>query len=148
MINCLCVRSLVKWNLSAWDPEVGGHFSHDQCSCSSGQRSISYQALVIWTQFPVSVCHSTSVSGFKSSVKTFLFSKHFFQSHYPDIPMCVCVCVCVRACVKFWKYVHLKNAVGTHHYYYLNAFVESKACVCKIPCRMQSACIRSSLGRW
>ena len=40
---------------------------------SSGQRSFSYQAPVIWNQLPVSVRHSTSVSSFKSSLKTFLF---------------------------------------------------------------------------
>ena len=40
---------------------------------SCGQRSFSYQAPVIWNQLPVSVRHSTSVSSFKSSLKTFLF---------------------------------------------------------------------------
>ena len=40
---------------------------------SCGQRSFSYQTPVIWNQLPVSVCHSTSVSSFKSSLKIFLF---------------------------------------------------------------------------
>ena len=39
---------------------------------SCGQRSFSYQAPLIWNQLPVSVRHSTSVSSFKSSLKTFL----------------------------------------------------------------------------
>ena len=38
---------------------------------SSGQRSFSYQAAVIWNQIPVSLHHSTYVSSFKSSLKTF-----------------------------------------------------------------------------
>ena len=44
---------------------------------SCGQRSFSYQAPVIWNQLPVSVRRSTSVSSFKSSLKTFLFLKTF-----------------------------------------------------------------------
>ena len=42
---------------------------------SCGQHSFSYQASVIWNQLPVSVRHSTSVSSFKSALKTFLFLK-------------------------------------------------------------------------
>ena len=42
---------------------------------SCGQRSFSYQAPVIWNQLPVSVRHSTSVSSFKSSLKTFPYLK-------------------------------------------------------------------------
>ena len=48
---------------------------------SCGQRCFSYQATVIWNQLPVSVRHSTSVSSFKSSLKT-----SFLQSHSPDCP--------------------------------------------------------------
>ena len=68
---------------------------------SCGLRSFSYQAPVIWNQLPVSVRHSTSVSSFKSSLRTFLFLKAFLQSHCPDIQLCVSVraCVCVRVCV-------------------------------------------------
>ena len=46
---------------------------------SSGQRSFSYQAPVIWNQLPVSVRRSTSVSSFKSSLKT-SFKKNLFFS--------------------------------------------------------------------
>ena len=42
---------------------------------SSGQRSFSYQAPRIWNKFPASICHASSVRSFKSSLKTFLFSK-------------------------------------------------------------------------
>ena len=50
---------------------------------SCGQRSFSYQAPFIWNQLPVSVRHSTSVSSFKSSLKTFLFLKPFFSVSVP-----------------------------------------------------------------
>ncbi len=50
---------------------------------SCGQRSFSYQAPVIWNQLPVSVRHSTSVSSFKSSLKTFLFLKTFSSVSLP-----------------------------------------------------------------
>ena len=42
---------------------------------SSGQRYFSYQAPRIWNKFPASICHASSVRSFKSSLKTFLFSK-------------------------------------------------------------------------
>ena len=69
-----------------------------------------YQASVIWNQLPVSVHHSTSVSSFKSSLKTFLF---FLWSHCPDVRLvcvwartrmqiCVCVCMCVHSCCMCW----------------------------------------------
>ena len=70
---------------------------------SCGQRSFSYHVPIIWNQLPVSVRHSTSVSSFKSSLKTFLFLKPFLQSHCPDRPdmrlVCESLCVCVRVCV-------------------------------------------------
>ena len=69
---------------------------------SSGQHSFSYQAQAVLSQLPVSVCHSTSVSSFKSSMKPFLFQKPFLQSHSPDIRLCVCVCVCVCVCCMCW----------------------------------------------
>ena len=50
---------------------------------SCGQRSFSYQAPVIWNQLPVSVRHSTSVSSFKSSLKTFIFLKTFSSVSLP-----------------------------------------------------------------
>ena len=55
---------------------------------SCGQRFFSYQDPVTWNQLPVSVRHSTSVSSFKSSLKTILFSKTFFRSYCPDIGLC------------------------------------------------------------
>ena len=63
------------------------------------QQSIHSQAPVIWNQLPVFICHSTSVSSFKSSLKTFLFIKTVLQSYCPDIQLCVYVCVCVCVCV-------------------------------------------------
>ena len=71
---------------------------------SCGQRSFSYQAPVIWNQLPISVCHSTSVSSFKSSLKTFLFLKTFSSVSLPWYATGVCararMCACarVRAC--------------------------------------------------
>ena len=71
---------------------------------SCGRRSFSYQAPVIWNQIRVSVRHSTSVSSFKSSLKTFLFLKTFSSVSLPwcatGVCVCVCVWVCVRACVR------------------------------------------------
>ena len=64
---------------------------------SCGQRSFSYQAPVIWNQLPVSVHHSTFVSSFKSSLKTFLFLKTVSSVSLPWYATGVCVCVCVRA---------------------------------------------------
>ena len=72
--------------------------------------SFSYQAPVIGSQLPVSVCHSTSVSSFKSSSKTFLFLKTFSSVSLPWYATCVCVhmrvrvsvCVCVHSCCMHW----------------------------------------------
>ena len=50
---------------------------------SCDQRSFFYQAPVIWNQLPVSVRRSTSVSSFKSSLKTFLFLKNFSAVSLP-----------------------------------------------------------------
>ena len=73
---------------------------------SCGQRSFSYQAPVIWNQLPVSVSHSTSVSSFKSSLKTVLFLKTISSVSLPwyatGVCVCVCVCVHVRVCVHSW----------------------------------------------
>ena len=56
------------------------------------------------TKLPVSVHHSTSVSSFKSSLKTFLFLKTFSSVSLPlyatGVRVCVCVCVCVCACAR------------------------------------------------
>ena len=44
---------------------------------SSGHRSFSYQAPTTWNKLPTSIRHASSVSSFKSSLKTFLFLKTF-----------------------------------------------------------------------
>ena len=73
---------------------------------SCGQHSFSFQAPDIWNQLPVFVRHSTSVSSFKSSLKTFLFLKTFSAVSLPwyATGVCVCVyvfvCVCVHACAS------------------------------------------------
>ena len=66
---------------SSTDTRVFGIPSFRTKSC--GQRSFSYQAPLIWNQLPVSVHHSTSVSSFKSSLKTFLFKKIFSSVSLP-----------------------------------------------------------------
>ena len=76
------------------------------------EHSFSYQAPVIWNQLPVSVCHSTSVSSFKSSLKTFLFLKTFCSVSLPRLPwyvtgVCVCLCVCVCVCMCVCVYANL-----------------------------------------
>ena len=49
-----------------------GHFKQSR---NFAAKPLSNKAPVIWNQVPVSVRHSTSVSSFKSAVKTFLFLK-------------------------------------------------------------------------
>ena len=44
-------------------------------------HSFSYQDPTIWKQLPVSVRHSTSVTSFKSSLKTFLLKIIILLSH-------------------------------------------------------------------
>ena len=75
---------------------------------SSGQRSFSCKAPVIWNQLPVSVHRSISVSSFKSALNLFLLLK----SHYPDICVCVCVCVCMCVCVCVCVCVHVCVVCG------------------------------------
>ena len=53
---------------------------------SPAVSAFSCQAPVIWSQLPVSVRHSISVSSFKSSMKTFLFLKTS-PPHPPPIPL-------------------------------------------------------------
>ncbi len=50
---------------------------------SSGQRSFSYQAPTTWNKLPASIRHASSVSSFRSSLKTFLFSKTFSSVPLP-----------------------------------------------------------------
>ena len=68
---------------------------HSVCTMSSGQHSYKAQTHCV-------CLYATSVSSFKSSLETFLFSKTF-----PSVPLpyaCVCAraraCACVRACVS------------------------------------------------
>ena len=80
---------------------------------SSGQHSFSYQAPTKWNKLPASVRHASSVSSFKSSLKTFLFLETFFSPPalrcmcvsrcvfvYARARARVCVCVCVFACER------------------------------------------------
>ena len=53
------------------------------CTKSSGQRFLSYQAPTTWNKLPASIRHASSVSSFKSSLKTFLFSKTFSSVPMP-----------------------------------------------------------------
>ena len=69
------------------------------CTKSGGQCSFCYQAPTTWNQFPVSVCHATCVSSFKSSLKTILLSKAF--SSVPllqDVSVCVHVSCALNLC--------------------------------------------------
>ena len=90
------------------------------------------QGLEMWqyahrsSTIEISVCHSASVSSFKSSLKTFLFLKTFLQSHCPDLRL-VCVCARARACV--YESVCLRACVRAFMLYALNfdkyVFVEN-----------------------
>ena len=80
-------------------------------SKSSGRCSLSYQAPVIWNQLPVSVCHSTSVSSFKSSLKTVVFSESFSSGPSPWYTT-VCACVCVCLCCTHMKTCTFKERVS------------------------------------
>ena len=103
---CRCLR---RW----WTP-TGAHPKWTKCCSSSSTRKTLSGCRKVNTnsfffQLPVSVHHSTSVSSFKSSLKTFLFSKTFSSVLLPwDTSVCVCVRVCV-ACFESWKHVHIKN---------------------------------------
>ena len=66
---------------------------------SSGQRSFSYRAPATWKKLPASIRHASSVSSFRSSLKTFLFSKTFSSIPCPEVTVCDKVCVCVQVCV-------------------------------------------------
>ena len=67
---------------------------------SRGQCSFSYQAPTTWNKLPASIRYASSVSSFKSSLKTFLFSKTFSSVPLPW-GACVCqgACMCARVCV-------------------------------------------------
>ena len=69
------------------------------CTESSDCPSFSYQALTTWNKLPASIRHASSVSSFKSSLKTVLFSKTFSSVPFPEVLVCVKVCVCACVCV-------------------------------------------------
>ena len=75
---------------------------HSVCTLSSGQHSYKVQTHCV-------CLYATSVSSFKSSLETFLFSKTF-----PSVPLpYVCVCVCARAHmhvgVRVWSLLSIYN---------------------------------------
>ena len=77
-----------------------------------GERSFQYIGPVIWNSLPLSVSsvrHSSSLSSFKSKLKTHLFSSAYWSVVFFPLyqPMtgntCICsVCVCVCVCV-WWN---------------------------------------------
>lgn len=84
------------------------------CTKSSGPPSFSYQAPASWSQLPVSICHASFVSSFKSSLKTFLFSQPFSSVPFSLnkcgwVGVCnVCECIQVFVCLNLW---HLSTCV-------------------------------------
>ena len=87
------------------------------CRRTLGERSFQYIGPVIWNSLSFSVRHATSLSSFKSKLKTYLFSSAYwflaFFLLFPSNPwllclcfygvcVCVCVCVCVRVRVGVW----------------------------------------------
>ena len=98
-------RCLRRW----WTP-TGAHPKWTKCCSSSSTRKTLSGCRKVNTnsfsfQLTVSVHHSASVSSFKSSLKTFLFSKTFSSVLLPwDTSVCMCV-----ACIESWKHVQVKN---------------------------------------
>ena len=75
---------------------------------SRGQCSFSYQAPTTWNKLPASIRHASSVMSFKSSLKTFLFLKNFFNPlalRCLCVSRCVFVCECVIVCVQVCMHV-------------------------------------------
>ena len=122
-------QKLEQKSRSSADTQVFRILSFQTKSC--GQHSFSYHP-VIWNQLPISVHHSTCVSSFKSSLKTFLFLKAFSSVTLPwyttlcvgcvcvrartcacaHVCVCVCVCVCasVHSCCMRWIFkICVKN---------------------------------------
>ena len=67
---------------------------------SYGHRSFSYQAPTVWNSLPSQIRQSSSLTCFKTNLKTHLVAKSVHCSHPVDLfSVCVrvCVCVCVRA---------------------------------------------------
>ena len=77
---------------------------------SSGQYSFSYQAPITWNKLPASIHHTSSVSSFRSSLKTFLFSKTYSSVPLPwgaCVCQSVCVCECGCTCLLFIWYRYI-----------------------------------------
>ena len=56
----------------------------------------------IWNSLPQDLRHCSTLSSFKTKLKTFLFSQYFHPNYYQypvSATVSVCVCACVRACV-------------------------------------------------
>ena len=66
---------------------------------SRHQRSFSYQTPLIWNQLATSVRHSTSVTSFKSLLKTFACMRVRARA---CVRACVRACGCVGGCVCVW----------------------------------------------
>ena len=53
----------------------------------------------IWNSLPQDLRHCSTLSSFKTKLKTFLFSQYFHPNYY-QYPVSATVSVCVRACVR------------------------------------------------
>ena len=100
---------------------------------SSDQRCFSYQAPATWNKLPASIRHASSVSSFKSSLKTFLFLNFFFQSPCPEmlvyVKVCLCVCVPARTRARVCVCVCVRARVHVFAVVYLN-FWQQNTCTC------------------
>ena len=96
------------------------------CRRTHEERSFQYIGPVIWNSLPFSVTHATSLSSFKSKLKTYLFSSAYwsiiFFLLFPSSPWQVCLCFC-SVCVFVWcvwfclKWMCLSafvSALGSH----------------------------------
>ena len=75
------------------------------CRRTLGERSFQYIGPVIWNSLSFSVRHATSLSSFKSKVKTHFFSSAYwflaFFLLFPSNPWLLCLCFC-GVCVCGW----------------------------------------------
>ena len=92
----------------------------------SGQRSFSCQASTTWNQLPSSIRHASSVSSFKSSLKTILFSRTSWAPLPWGARVCQGVCLCVDGCVCVCVRAH---ACMCLLFVYLN-FCRLDICLC------------------
>ena len=73
-----------------------------------GERSFQYIGPVIWNSLSFSVRHATTLSTFKSKLKTHLFSSAYWFLAlfllFPSNPwlLCLCFCAFVYVCVCAW----------------------------------------------